>query len=108
MPNYRRKVMTMARKKTIEELQSEQEKLEQELKVKQQNLKALRRQKAELTRKERTHRLCTHGAMLEQYLAPERFTDEQVSEMLKVIFNWDPVIQLMKDADQYNNKTQTN
>ena len=98
----------MARKRTIEELQSEQEKLEQELKAKQQNLKALRRQEAELTRKERTHRLCTHGAMLEQYFAPERFTDEQVSEMLKVIFNWEPVIQLMKDADQYNNKTQDN
>ena len=58
----------MARKKMIEELRSEQEKLEQELKVKTQNLKALRQQDTELARKERTHRLCTHGAMLEQYL----------------------------------------
>lgn len=86
----------MARKKTIAELRSEQEKLEQELKTKQQSLKALRQQEAELTRRERTHRLCTHGAMLEQYLAPEKYTDEQIETILKTIFGWNGTAEMLR------------
>ena len=62
----------MARTKTVEELQAEQERIENELKIKTQKLKALKQQQQEQLRKERTHRLCTHGAMLEQYLPSER------------------------------------
>ena len=59
----------MARKKTLEELQAEREKAEQDLKMRQENLKKLKQKEAELTRSQRTHRLCTHGAMLEQYIS---------------------------------------
>ena len=41
-----------------------------------------------LTRKERTHRLCTRGAMLEKFLGcPNELTDEQVEEILKIAFH---------------------
>ena len=70
----------MARTKTGEELQAEQERNEKELKIKTQKLKALQQQEKEQLRKERTHRLCTHGAMLEQYLPPEEYSDKQMDQ----------------------------
>ena len=76
----------MARTKTVEELQAEQERIENELRIKTQKLKALKQQQQEQLRKERTHRLCTHGAMLEQYLPPEEFTDDQIDKILKTMF----------------------
>jgi len=76
----------MAKKKTIQELQAEQERIENELKIKTQKLKELKQLTQEQLRKERTHRLCTHGAMLEQYLPPEEFSDDQVDKILKALF----------------------
>lgn len=76
----------MARKKTLEELQAEREKAEQDLRMRQENLKKLKQKEAELTRSQRTHRLCTHGAMLEQYISPDEFTDEQIDRILKSLF----------------------
>ena len=54
--------------------------------LRQENLKKLKQKEAELTRNARTHRLCTHGAMLEQYLSPEEFTTEQIETILKALF----------------------
>ena len=71
----------MARAKTVEELQAEQERIENELKVKTQKLKALKQQQQEQLRKERTHRLCTHGTMLEQHLPPEEFTEDWIDKI---------------------------
>lgn len=85
----------MTRTKTVEELQAEQERIENELKVKTQKLKALKQQKKELARKERTHRLCTHGAMLEQYLPPEEYTDEQIDRFLRTLFQIPEVMQIL-------------
>lgn len=85
----------MARTKTVQELQAEQERIENELKMKNQKLKELRQQEKELARKERTHRLCTHGAMLEQYLPPEEFNDDQIDKILKGVFQSDNVKQFM-------------
>ena len=52
--------------------------------------KILEHQIKTLTRKERTHRLCTRAAMLESYLPhPEAITDEQVSLFLKLLFHKD-------------------
>ena len=49
------------------------------------------------TRKERTHRLCTRGGMLESYLPhPEAIMDEQVSLFLKLLFHKDSTRQLME------------
>ncbi len=57
----------------------------------------LKRQANMLTRKERTHRLCTRGAMLESYLPhPETVTDEQVSTILKILFHKNDSRQLME------------
>ena len=87
----------MAKKMTLEELQAEQEKAERELKIAKQNIRILQHQATELTRRERTHRLCTHGAMLEQYLKPEIFTDEQIEEILRTIFRWNDVTVFIND-----------
>lgn len=46
----------------------------------------MKAKEAELTRNARTHRLCTHGAMLEQYLSPDEFTTEQIETILKALF----------------------
>ena len=59
--------------------------------------KILEHQIKMLTRKERTHRLCTRAAMLESYLPhPEAITDEQVSLFLKLLFRKDSTRQLME------------
>ena len=59
--------------------------------------KILAHQMKQLTRKERTHRLCTRAAMLESYLPhPEAITDEQVSVFLKLLFHKDSTRQLME------------
>ncbi|MBR3173716.1 MAG: DUF3847 domain-containing protein [Eubacterium sp.] len=57
----------MAHRKTLEELQAARVKAEEKLKLRQDNLKKLKQQEAELTRKARTHRLCTHGARRNSY-----------------------------------------
>ena len=88
----------MARKKTLEELQAEREKAEQDLRMRQENLKRLKQKEAELTRSQRTHRLCTHGAMLEQYISPDEFTDEQIDRILKAVFRRSETIEMLKSV----------
>ena len=67
--------------KDIEDTENCLRRAEQEEKILQHRLKAL-------NRKERTHRLCTRGAMLESYLPQsEILTDEQVNLILKILFN---------------------
>ena len=49
---------------------------------------SLEHQMKQLTRKERTHRLCTRGAMLESFLIrPEVLTDDDVMDILKQAFS---------------------
>lgn len=72
----------------LEALNKEIEKAEAKLRRAQHEEKILEHQKKELTRRERTHRLCTRGAELERYLPhPETITDEQVSMLLKRLFH---------------------
>ena len=52
----------------LEKLNQEIEKTEKKLRWAQQEEKRLTHQAKALTRKERTHRLCTRAAMLESYL----------------------------------------
>ena len=64
----------------LEALNQEIEKTEKKLRRAQHEEKILEHQIKTLTRKERTHRLCTRAAILESYLPhPEAITDEQVS-----------------------------
>ena len=86
----------MARTKTVEELQAEQERIENELKVKTQKLKTLKQREKELARKERTHRLCTHGAMLEQYLPSEEYSDKQIDEFFRTMFQIPEVLRILQ------------
>ena len=72
----------------LEKLNQEIEKTEARLRRAQHKEKMLEHQINTLNRKERTHRLCTRGAMLESHLPnPESVTDEQVSTILKVLFH---------------------
>ena len=51
----------------------------------------------QLTRKERTYRLCTRGDMLESFLQePERLTDDDVMLLLKLIFYRQDTQELLK------------
>ena len=50
--------------------------------------KILEHQKKQLIRKERTHRFCTRGAMLESFLIrPDVLTDDDVMDILKQAFS---------------------
>ena len=81
----------------FEKLNQEIEKAEKKLRWAEQEEKRLIHQAKTLTRKERTHRLCTRAAMLESYLPhPEAVTDEQVSLFLKLLFRQDSTRQLME------------
>ena len=72
----------------LEKLNREMEKTEAKLRWAQHQEKILEHQIKKLTRKERTHRLCTRGAMLESYLShPENVTDEQIDVILKTLFH---------------------
>ena len=51
------------------------------------------------TRKERTHRLCIRGGMLESFLQePERLTDDDVMVLLKIIFHRQDTQELLKNC----------
>ena len=103
-PNSREGGDCMARKKTAEEMRLAREKAEQDLKLRQEALKKLKQKEAELTRKERTHRLCTHGAMLEQYLPPEEYTDEQIDKFLRTLFQIPEVMQMLHRVTEETNE----
>ena len=98
LPGQQKGGDTVAMKKTLQELQDEQEKAERELKIANQNLRILKSDGKKLTRKDRTHRLCNHGGLLEKYLPPDRFTDEQMEEILTTLFRWNDVIVLINDV----------
>ena len=73
----------------LEALNQEIEKTEKKLRRAQHEEKILEHQIKTLTRKERTHRLCTRAAMLESYLPhPEAITDKQVSLFLALGCQW--------------------
>ena len=76
----------------LEKLNWELAKGEARLRRAQHEEKILEHQMKQLTRKERTHRLCTRGAMLESFLIrPEVLTDDDVMELLTFIFHSEAV-----------------
>ena len=81
----------------LEKLNQEIERTEAKLRRAQHEEKILEHQIKTLNRKERTHRLCTRGAMLESYFPyPEAVTDEQVSTILKLLFHRGSTRQIME------------
>ena len=77
----------MPRKITREHLVGKIEKTEKQIKYLKQRIKIMEKKRSDNLRKERTHRLCNHGADLEVYLKPEMFSDEQIRNLLKEIFS---------------------
>jgi len=82
----------------LEKLNQEIERTEAKLRRAQHEEKILKHQIKTLNR-ERTHRLCTRGAMLKSYFPhPEAVTDEQVSMILKLLFHQDSTRQIMEQV----------
>ena len=90
--------------KSIDELREMKAKGEAEMKRLHNKKKYYESQINLLTRKERTHRLCTRGAMLEKFLGcPNELTDEQVEEILKIAFQPEAVgraIEQFRESDE--------
>ena len=73
--------------KNSTKLKDQKEKVEKKLRYYRHREKMLEHRIPELTRKARTHRLCTRGGMLESFLiCPGELTDDQVMELLKLSF----------------------
>ena len=70
------------------ELEAEIEKAERKRRYYEQQEKILSRKVIpQLTRKERTNRLCTRAGMLESFLVhPELLTNDQVMDLLRIAF----------------------
>ncbi len=95
----------MNQKGKLEKINKDIEDTENRLRRAEQEEKILQHQLKTLNRKERTHRLCTRGAMLESYLPqPEILTDEQVNFILKTLFNSSNVSQIFDKISLKNQR----
>lgn len=89
--------------KTPSELREMKAKNEAKIKYMENKIKYLESQEKQLTRKERTHRLCTRGAMLEKFLGcPDDLTDEQVETILKIAFHTEAVCRAIEHFRESN------
>ena len=76
----------------LEKLKQQQHKLEKKLTAAKHKEKQLEHKLKQLTRSERTHRLCTRAGMLEKFLRePTLLTDDDVMELLTFIFHSEAV-----------------
>ena len=95
----------MNQKEKLKKINKDIEKTENRLRRAEREEKILQHQLKTLNRKERTHRLCTRGAMLERYLPqPEILTDEQVNFILKTLFNSSNVRQIFDKISLKNQR----
>lgn len=71
----------------LEKLKQQKYIAEKKLTAAKHREKRLQHEIKQLTRSERTHRLCTHAGMLESFLKePTMLTDDDVMELLTFIF----------------------
>lgn len=76
----------------LEKLEQERQKAEKQLTAAKHKEKYLEQEMKRLTRKERTHRLCTRAGMLEAFLRePTVLTDDDVMELLIFLFHGEAV-----------------
>ena len=91
----------MAKRKppeTLEELAAEKDKAEKQIQYWSDREKILKHQASQLTRKERTNRLCIRAGMLESFLEkPEQLANDQVMDLLKVAFRQPEVKQTLRE-----------
>ena len=96
----------MTNQSKIEALRKEQSSLQAKLRAAENRQKYLEAAEKKLTWKERTHRLCTRGGMLEKFLIePGVLTDDQVMEILKSAFRRDEVTALIHSFLRENEKS---
>ena len=96
----------MTNQSKIEALRKEQSSLQAKLRAATHKQKYLESAEKKLTWKERTHRLCTRGGMLEKFLIePGVLTDDQVMEILKSAFRRDEVTALIHSFLRENEKS---
>ena len=94
----------------LEKLKHDQYVAERKLTAAKHREKRLQHELKQLTRSERTHRLCTRAGMLETFLRePTILTDDDVMELLTFIFHGEAVqkklnllIENRKEAEQPN------
>ncbi len=76
----------------LEKLKHQKYVAEKNLTAAQHREKRLQKELKQLTRSERTHRLCTRAGMLEAFLKePTLLTDDDVMELLTFIFHGEAV-----------------
>ena len=78
--------------KKLDKLKEQQRVVEKKLNAAKHKEKRLESELKQLTRSERTHRLCTRAGMLETFLRePTVLTDDDVMELLTFIFHSEAV-----------------
>ena len=85
--------------KSLEQINSEIEKSKKKRRYYEQQEKILTQKVIpQLTRAERTNRLCTRAGMLESFLEkPELLSNDQVMELLKIAFRQKPVQKALQE-----------
>lgn len=90
----------MPRKVTREFLETKLEKERKKLKYAKQRERIMKKKLSEEIRRERTHRLCVHGADLEVYLKPEIFSDKEIRDLLESIFSIPIVREIVEEKER--------
>ena len=84
----------MTQEQKLQEFDREILSTKQALRFYEQKEKIVKSEIRRLTRKERTHRLCVRGGMLEHFLRePELLSDDQVYELLLAAFSHEVIAQ---------------
>ena len=93
--------------KKLEKLKHEQYVAERKLTAAKHREKRLESEIKQLTRSERTHRLCTRAGMLETFLKePTLLTDDDVMELLTFLFHGEATQKKLKELIEKRRKNE--
>ena len=87
------------KKRTLSELQAEEEKAINTLKIENQNLQIIRNMKSSLNKKAVTRRLCNHGRLIECFLPPDKYSDGQMLLILEELFEDPRTKEMLKEFE---------
>ena len=88
----------MSREKIFIELSKEVERAQRQKKYYEDEIKIKEHQIKHLTRAERTHRLCSHGGMLEKFIErPDILSDDQIMKLLTFAFHKNDVQAMLRE-----------
>ena len=87
----------MTKKKSPAQLRKEVENVKRQKKFYENEIRIARTQIKCLSRKERTHRLCIRGGMLEKFIeCPDILSDDQIMQILSFAFHKNDVKELLR------------